>query len=130
MITNREALAQLPVTRKAELIAGQIYDSQWQRIDYRRVARALFAPGFHKGDIVCNGFAYHLTPEGSMIDLAEQALDCAVLPAGGGQIELQVQMIAALRPDAYCGTPSFHNNILEKGREMGADLSSLKKRWS
>ncbi|MGH8750543.1 MAG: phenylacetate--CoA ligase family protein [Burkholderiales bacterium] len=152
-ITNREALATLPVTRKSDLIElhknerpfgglnataagdvariyaspGPIYDPEGRRADYWRLARALFAAGFRKGDIIHNTFAYHFTPAGFMLDLGAQALGCAVIPAGVGQTELQVQTIADLRPNGYAGTPSFLKIILEKGRELSADLSSLKK---
>ena len=48
-----------------------------------------------------------------------------MIPAGSGQTEMQVQAMAALRPDAYVGTPSFLKIIIEKAREMGADIGSL-----
>jgi hypothetical protein len=50
VITNRKALEHLLVTRKPNLIASQIYDSELRRIDYRGVARTLFTAGFRKGD--------------------------------------------------------------------------------
>ncbi|MFQ6022451.1 MAG: phenylacetate--CoA ligase family protein [Acidiferrobacterales bacterium] len=152
-IIDASALAQLPVTRKSELVEmqrqdppfggvataprgdvarifaspGPIYEPEAQRPDYWRLARALFAAGFRKGDLVHNTFAYHFTPGGSMLETAAHALGCAVFPAGSGQTELQVQAIADLRPDGYSGTPSFLKIILDKGEEMGADTSSLRK---
>ena len=62
-----------------------------------------------------------------MIDLAAQALGCAVFPAGVGQTELQVQTIADLKPVCYAGTPSFLKIILEKADEMKADVSQPEK---
>jgi phenylacetate-CoA ligase len=50
-----------------------------------------------------------------------------VFPAGIGQTEMQVEAIAAIRPTAYTGTPSFLKILLDKGREVGADVSSLVK---
>lgn len=152
-IDSREALAQLPVTRKSDLVElqkgerpfgglnaiapgklgriysspGPIYDPEGRRADYWRLARALFAAGFRAGDLVHNTFAYHFTPAGFMCDLGAQALGCAVIPAGTGQTELQVAAIRDLRPQAYVGTPSFLKIILEKGDELGADLTSLRK---
>ena len=35
--------------------------------------------------------------------------------------------MAALRPDVYVGTPSFLKIIIEKAREMGADISSVRR---
>jgi phenylacetate-CoA ligase len=40
---------------------------------------------------------------------------------------MQVQAIAALRPQAYAGTPSFLKIIIEKALEMDADISSLRR---
>ena len=58
-------------------------------------------------------------------DRAARAFGCAVFPAGVGQTELQVLAMAHLRPRVYCGTPSFLKIILDKAREMEADVSSL-----
>jgi phenylacetate-CoA ligase len=152
-ITSRAHLATLPVVRKSELIErqkrappfgglaavkpgdlarvfmspGPIYDPEGKGRDYWRLARSLFAAGFRAGDLVHNCFAYHLTPAGSMLESGAHALGCAVIPGGTGQTELQIKAIEHLRPQGYVGTPSFLRIILEKGRELGADLSSMKK---
>ncbi|HZT86508.1 MAG TPA: AMP-binding protein [Stellaceae bacterium] len=152
-IVDRRALADLPLTRKSELIEiqrrdppfggllaaprqalarifaspGPIYDPEGRRPDYWRFARALFAAGVRRGDVVHNAFSYHLTPAGSVVETGAAALGCPVIPAGTGQTELQVRTIADLRPDAYAGTPSFLKILLDKAAELGADLSSLKK---
>src|SRR5262245_60209434 len=147
------ALARLPITRKSELTAlqknsppfgdmttlvpgglsrifaspGPVFDPEGRRGDYWRIARAMHAAGFRRGEIVHNAFAYHFTPAGSMFDLGAQALGCAVIPAGTGPADLQVQTIAGVRPQCYGGTPSFLRIILEKADEIGADVSSLRK---
>ncbi|MEQ8709111.1 MAG: AMP-binding protein [Rhodospirillales bacterium] len=152
-ITGPEALAGLPLTRKNELIErqaadppyaglttiptgdlaciyqspGPIYDAEGRTSDYWRVARALFAAGFRKGDILHNCFAYHFTPAGAMIQTGAGALGCAVVPAGPGQTEQQIQAIRDVRPTGYAGTPSFLKIILEKADEMGEALPSLKR---
>jgi len=152
-LTSTGAIAQLPLTRKSDLIEmqkarrpfgglaavtgndlayifaspGPIYEPGSKRGDFWRFARALFSAGFRAGELIHNCFSYHLTPAGAMVDSGAHALGCAVIPAGVGQTELQVQTIADLRPDGYVGTPSFLKIILEKGDETGADLSSLKK---
>jgi len=152
-VTSRAALAKLPVLRKSELIErqkalppfgglaavapgdlarifmspGPIYDPEGKRPDYWRLARALFAAGFRAGELIHNCFAYHLTPAGSMLETGAHALGCAVVPGGTGQTEMQVRAIEHLKPQGYVGTPSFLRIILEKGREMGADLSSMNK---
>ena len=50
-----------------------------------------------------------------------------MFPAGIGQTELQVQVIARLRPNAYVGTPSFLNILLDKADELGENVSSIEK---
>lgn len=152
-VTTRAALATLPVTRKSELLAlqkgeppfgglnatapgklarifmspGPIFDPEGRREDYWRMARPLFAAGFRPGDVIHNCFAYHFTPAGSMLEGGATKLGCAVVPAGIGQTELQVQAIAALRPNGYVGTPSFLKIIVEKALELATDISSMSK---
>ena len=152
-VPDRAALARLPVTRKSDLIAlqqsdrpfagmtsvpvpglarvfaspGPIYDPQGDRRDYWGFARALYAAGFRRGELVHNTFSYHFTPAGFMMDLAAQSIGCPVFPAGIGQTELQVQTIHDLRPACYTGTPSFLKILLEKADELGLDISCVKK---
>src|SRR5215470_8422532 len=132
-IRDRAALARIPVLRKSELSElqrknppfgelaaldsgelehvfaspGPVYEPSASRPDFANFARALFAAGFRKGDLVYNTFSYHFTPAGLMVDSSARALGCAVFPAGVGQSELQVTALAALRPSGYVGTPSF-----------------------
>jgi len=156
-VTDRAALARLPVIRKSELMErqkggpeahrpfggltavetgrlarifaspGPIYDPDGRRGDWWRMARALWAAGFRRGDVVHNCFSYHFTPAGMMLETGAQEIGCAVVPAGVGNTEQQVRAIADIRPAGYVGTPSFLRIILEKGREMGADLSSMRR---
>jgi phenylacetate-CoA ligase len=151
-LVNRDALAQLPVTRKSDLKArqsalppfggfttkkphdmaklfqspGPLYEPEGRVPNFWRSARAMYAAGFRAGDIVHNSFSYHLTPAGSMMESGALALGCTVIPAGVGQTELQLQAIADLRPNCYTGTPSFLRILIEKATETGADISSLK----
>jgi phenylacetate-CoA ligase len=62
-----------------------------------------------------------------MFETGAHEIGCAVVPAGVGNTEQQVRSIADIRPAAYVGTPSFLKIILDKGAEMGADLSSLRR---
>jgi phenylacetate-CoA ligase len=152
-VTDRGALAALPVTRKGELIElqrrhppfgglatlapgqlarifaspGPIYDPEGRRADFHRLARALFAAGFRAGETVHNCFSYHLTPAGAMLESGAHALGCAVIPGGTGQTEAQVRTIADLAPAGYVGTPSFLAIILDKAAALGTPLPSLAK---
>jgi phenylacetate-CoA ligase len=154
-LTDRKALAKLPVVRKGELIElqkkrvaerdpfggltavktgnlarifmspGPIYDPEAARADYWRIARALWAAGFRRGQVAHNSFSYHLTPAGSMLEMGAHAIGCAVVPAGVGNTELQVRALADVRPDGYIGTPSFLKILLDKAKEMDADVTSV-----
>ena len=152
-IDSRAALAQLPPTRKSELIElqrrnppfggfttvktadvarvfaspGPIYEIEARRPDFFRMARALYAAGFRAGDLVHNTFSYHLTPAGAMLESAALTLGCPVIPAGTGQTEQQLKTIADLRPVAYVGTPSFLKILIDRAAETGSDIASLKK---
>ncbi len=106
---------------------GPIYEPQGQAADYWRMARALFAAGFRKGDLLHNSFSYHLTPAGAMLESGAHALGCAVFPGGVGNTELQLQAIADLHPQGYCGTPSFLKILADKAAETGVALTSLTK---
>jgi phenylacetate-CoA ligase len=117
-------------TRRAARVfvsPGPIHEPDRARLDYWRMGRALFAAGFRGGDLVHNAFSYHFTPAGAMMESGAQAIGCTVFPAGTGQTDLQVQTIAALRPDAYVGTPSFFKLLLDKAADLGVPLPSLKK---
>ncbi len=153
LITDRPSLAQIPVTRKGDLIElqkksypfggmtpvepgklkrifqspGPIYDPEGYGQDWWRTARALYAAGFRQGDIVHNTFAYHLTPAGVMMETGAAEIGCAVIPAGVGNTELQVRVMADVRSTAYAGTPSFLKILLTKAADMGEDVSSLNK---
>src|SRR5207244_6079290 len=98
-----------------------------RRPDFFRMARALFAAGIRRGDLVHNTFSYHLTPAGVMVESAAQALGCPVIAAGTGQTEQQLRTIADLKPVVYVGTPSFLKILLDRAAEQGIDVGSLKK---
>ena len=106
---------------------GPIYEPQSEAADYWRSARALKAAGFAEGDLVHNSFSYHLTPGAWIMESGAHALGCTVFPGGVGNTEMQLQAIADLRPDAYCGTPSFLRILVEKAAETGADITSIRK---
>ena len=152
-ITSRAALAQLPVTRKSDLkqlqhdalpfgglnttpknalarvfvSPGPIFDPEGRGPDWWRFARPMYAAGVRAGGLLQNCFSYHFTPAAFMVEGGAARIGCTVIPAGIGQTEMQVQAMADLKPDTYIGTPSFLKLIIEKAREMGADISSVKQ---
>lgn len=147
-ITDRAALARLPVLRKSDLVAAQaarppfgglsaravrdfahvfqspgpIYEPGQVGADWWRLGRFLHASGLGRGDIVQNCFSYHLVPAGMMFENAARAVGATVIPAGTGQTEMQVQAARDIGATAYAGTPDFLKIILEKADEMGVAL--------
>ncbi len=152
-ITSREALAQLPVTYKSDLIeaqsanppfgglnaipAGQmshlflspgpIAEGEGTSFDWWRGARSLFAAGFRKGDIVLNTFSYHFTPGAWLTDHSARSMGCAVFPGGVGQTERQVEAINWYKINGFIGTPDFLKIVMDKADELGTDISCMSK---
>jgi phenylacetate-CoA ligase len=152
-LTSRAALACLPVLRKSDLVKlqkehppfgglnvtapgkvrrllmspGPIFEPEGEGKDVWGTARAMFAAGFRTGDIVHNSFAYHLTPGGFIMESGARALGCAVIPAGTGNTEQQLEAIAHLKPSGYLGTPDFLKVLLDAAAKSGKDASSFKR---
>jgi phenylacetate-coenzyme A ligase PaaK-like adenylate-forming protein len=152
-VTSRAALAALPVTRKSRLIdlqqetppfggltvpppgalahlylsPGPIADPEGVGADWWRLARALHAGGFRRGEVVHNCFSYHFTPAGLMFDAGARALGCAVFPGGTGNSEEQARAMARFGADGYVGTPDFLQTILDKAADLGLDVSCCRK---
>jgi phenylacetate-CoA ligase len=106
---------------------GPIFEPEAVKADPWGAARALFAAGFRSGDVVLNTFSYHLVPGGFILDSGCRALGCPVIPAGPGQTEQQLAVIAAFRPVAYCGTPDFLKIVLDAAAAAGRDASCIRK---
>ena len=152
-VTSRAELARIPLVRKAELEArqrgqppfgglaatatgrlahlygspGPLYGLEGSRGDYWRFARAMYAAGFRRGEVVLNGFDYHLVPDGFMADSGARALGCPVIPAGSAELDRQGQVVAALAPVAYAGRPEALVALLARCRELGIATASLHK---
>jgi phenylacetate-CoA ligase len=106
---------------------GPIYEPEGEAADYWRMARAIHAAGFRRGDLVHCSFSYHLTPAGSMMESGAHAVGCTVFAGGIGNTELQLQAVAELKPHGYIGTPSFLRILLEKAAETGVSTASITK---
>ena len=151
---SRAALAQLPVTRKSELLdlqkptarSAASRAARWGEAGARlRVARPdLRAGGPPRPTIgvsrarcsprvfaaaISSTTAFRTTsrPRARCWKPARMRSAAPCFPAGTGQTELQVQAMAELEPTGYVGTPSFLRIILEKADEMGVALPSLDK---
>lgn len=152
-LTDRAAFAAVPVLRKSDLLGmqavappfagltttgsgmlrrllmspGPIFDPEGFSADWWGAGRAFFAAGFRKGDVVLNTFSYHFTPGAFIMESGAHAVGCAVIPAGPGQTEMQIEAIAALKPTGYAGTPDFLKILLDKAEEAGKPALSIKK---
>lgn len=152
-VKTRADLAAIPVVRKSDLKAmqadnppfgglaavrtmqlkrilvspGPIFEPEGVGKDWWGAARALYAAGLRKGDLVLNAFSYHLTPGGHIMESGAHALSCTVIPAGVGNTEQQLEAIQYLKPTAYCGTPDFLKVLLDRSRAAGVDASSIKR---
>lgn len=152
-IDSPAALAQLPVLRKSALPAlqkamrpfgglmpgqpghwkrlmmspGPIFEPEANEIDPWHVARAMYAAGIRAGDIIQNTFSYHLTPGAWCFDGGARQIGCAVIPAGPGNTDAQLDLIEAYQPSVYTGTPDYLKIILEAADDKGRDVSSLRR---
>lgn len=154
-IFSREALAKLPLLRRRDLAlmqagkppfgglvpepvaafkriftAGGIYDPEGAGYDAWRAARALFAAGIRKGDLVVNCLSYHLAPAGFIVDSGCRALGCPVIPAGPAEfqeeLDARIAIISHLEPVAYAGTAELALRLTERAEANGSPLSSLR----
>jgi phenylacetate-CoA ligase len=153
IVTSRAALAKLPVLRKSDIAdlqksnppfgglstkpagtfhrllmsPGPIFEPQAEGADGYGAARACYAAGFRRDDIIHNSFAYHLTPGGFILESGCFALGCAVIPGGTGNGEQQLDAIAHYKPSGYVGTPDFLKILLDTADKNGKDASSIKR---
>ena len=152
-VTSRAALAKIPLVRGSALAArqqahlpfgglaatatgrlahlyaadGPRYGLEGSRGDYWRFARAMYAAGFRRGDIVLNAFDYHLVPDGFMADFGARAMGCPVIPAGAADLDRQVRVMADLAPVAFAGRPSALRALLERAAVLGITTTPLQK---
>jgi len=141
-----EGFAALPPLRKKELLAlqaerglswlltcrpgelrriyqspGPLFDPEGARRDYWGWTEAFKAAGFATGDLVQMTFSYHLTPAGLMLEEPLRELGCAVIPAGPGNTEVQVELLRRLPVTGFVGMASYLKVIGEKVRALGLD---------
>ena len=95
-------------------------------------ARAFWAAGFRKGDVVVNTFTYHLSPAGILFHEALRHCGATVVVTGVGNTEIQLQAMRDLKVTGFVGTPSFLMTVIKKAEEMGLNFRkdfTLKKAW-
>lgn len=150
-------LEKLPITRKTDLIEmekkhppygglvtippedvervfvtpGPLYEPM-QTEAIKWFAKAFWAAGFRKGDIVVNTFTYHMSPAGILMHESLRDCGATVVPMGTGNTEIQIQTMRDLKVNGYIGTPSFLMTIIKRAEELGSNVRqqmSLRKSW-
>jgi phenylacetate-CoA ligase len=150
-------LKKVPITRKTDLIGRQKNNPPYGGLlailpeDVERVfispgpiyeplhtasikwfAKAFWAAGFRKGDIVVNTFTYHLSPAGILFHEALRDCGATVVVTGIGNTDIQVQTMRDLKVTGFVGTPSFLMTIIKRAEEMGQNFQrdfALKRAW-
>jgi phenylacetate-CoA ligase len=151
-IKTRADLAQIPVIRRADLLAmqadsppfgganatrlaglkqaffipGMLALLEGQAKDWWGMGRALFAAGLRKGVPVLNCFPYDLVPEGPMVESGASAIGCPVIPAGAAPIDQKVDVIARLKPGFFCGRADEFKTIIDRAIDLKVDTTCIK----
>jgi len=97
---------------------GPVYEPHLAETDFLW-ARAFFAAGISRKDIVLNAFSYHLVAAGLTFHNGLRKVGATVIPSGTSSSQIQVQLIRDLKVSAYVGTPSFLMSIINQSKEMG-----------
>lgn len=150
-------LEKLPITRKTDLIElqkksppyggfltippedvdriflspGPVYEPI-QHAGIKWFAKAFWAAGFRKGDVVINTFTYHLSPAGILFHEAIRDCGATAIPTGTGNTEIQIQTMYDLKVTGFVGTPSFLMTLIKRTEEMGYNFRqdfSLQRAW-
>lgn len=145
-ITSWEAFASIPPIRKKDLMAwqqahglesvlscapgqlsriymspGPLFDPEGASGDYWGWTAGFHAAGFRTGDIVQMTFGYHLTPAGLMLEEPLREIGCAVVPAGPGNTQVQIDLLTKLPVTGFVGMASYLKIIKDTAKKNGID---------
>ncbi|QGY40024.1 AMP-binding protein [Pseudodesulfovibrio cashew] len=111
---------------------GPIFDPEAREEDYWAWSEGFFAAGVRPGDLAQMTFSYHMTPAGLMLEEPLRDIGCAVIPAGPGNTDKQIEFLTGLPVTVFVGMTSYLKVIGEKALAAGYDLKkdfSLKKAY-
>ncbi|WP_291330241.1 phenylacetate--CoA ligase family protein [Desulfovibrio sp. UCD-KL4C] len=108
--------------RRIFLSPGPIFDPEDRSEDYWGWTEGFYAAGFRSGDVAQITLNYHLAPAGLMFEEPLRNLNCAVVPAGPGSTNSQLEIMQKLRVTGYVGTPSYLMHLAQKAEEAGLNL--------
>ncbi|MCK9241002.1 AMP-binding protein [Desulfocurvus sp.] len=101
---------------------GPILDPEGPGADYWGWTEAFHAAGFRRRDVVQMTFSYHLTPAGLMLEQPLREIGCAVIPAGPGNTDKQIELLTTLPVTGFVGMASYLRVIADKAVARGLDL--------
>jgi phenylacetate-CoA ligase len=102
------------------LSPGPLYEPEaGERALTEVIKEVLTLAGFTDEDVVLIAFGYHLIPTGLALDKTVGEIGGTVIPAGVGNADLQVKMMAELGVSAYIGPPSWLMALIKKSEELG-----------
>ena len=151
-LTTREALARIPVLRRADLAIMQaesppfggacavrpgalrqilvgrdlVAAPEGQAKDWWGAGRALYAAGLRKGMVLLNCFAGENAPFEAIVASGACAIGAPVIPLGWASAADQVRAVARYRPSFYCGPAERLKAILDAGEAAGENVSWLR----
>lgn len=106
------------------LSPGPLYDTH-EASTTDNSAETLRLSGFEPGDIVINGFLYHMVPAGMLFHEGLVKAGITVVPLGPGNTEVHVKAMLDLGANGFVGTPSFLSIILDKAESMGVPKKAI-----
>ena len=94
-------------------------------------AKAFWAAGLRKGDIVVNTFSFHMSPAGMLFHEAIRDCGATALPMGTGNTEILIRAMLDLKASVFVGTPSYLLGVITKAEELGHPWKefNIKKAW-
>ena len=117
----------LGALKRLHMSPGPSFQPEGQARDWWGAARALFAAGARKGDVIVNCLPYHLRPEGHMMESGAHALGCAVIPAGDGPIAETLEAIRTMQPRIYCSRADHLDQLLFVAGKQKKATESLER---
>ncbi len=88
-------------------------------------ARVAAAAGVHRGDLVDMAFLYGMFTGGWGMHYGIERIGATIIPAGSGQTERHLMMMADFGTTVLVSTPSYALYLAEQGEQMGVDFSAL-----
>jgi phenylacetate-CoA ligase len=88
-------------------------------------ARVAASAGVHRGDLVDMAFLYGMFTGGWGMHYGIERIGATIIPAGSGQTERHLMMMADFGTTVLVSTPSYALYLAEQGEAAGVDFSKL-----